>query len=259
MFSPPKSSSCHVGREQKIGGRGDSPSRPYEEGAIESFQSFQDVFTLSLTPGQIVGNLMVAWVCGMIISFIYRRTRKGTGSSGSFLHSLITLAMITSLVIMVIGNNLARAFGLVGAMSIIRFRTAVKDTQDIVFLFFALAAGMASGAGYYLIAVTGTLLISVVLAVLAITDYGMPSRKEFLVQFTYTGPEGGEPSYIPILAKYTWGNRLINAKSLMNGTSVELSYYIRLKDDRAMQPFIRSMGQAAGVEQVNFFFDEGYT
>lgn len=215
------------------------------------------MFTLSLTLGHVVGNIGVAFVCGMIISFIYRGTHKGMNSSGSFVHSVIILSMITALIIMVIGNNLARAFGLVGSMSIIRFRTAVKDTQDIIYLFFSLAVGMAAGAGYHMIAMAGTFLIGGVLAVLSMTDYGMPHRHEFLLQFTFTGPEGGEAPYVRTIVEYSREYRLINAKSEINGASIELSYYIRLKDRRDMQPFIKALSQVQGVEQVNCFFDEG--
>ena len=77
--------------------------------------------------------------------------------------SLVTLAMITAVVIMAIGNNLARAFGLVGAMSIIRFRTAVKDTQDLVFIFLALAMGSAAGVGFHRLAVVATLVVGATL------------------------------------------------------------------------------------------------
>jgi uncharacterized membrane protein YhiD involved in acid resistance len=215
------------------------------------------VFTLSLTLGQVVGNIGVAFLCGMIISYIYRGTHKGMNAAGSFVHSVIILSMITALVIMVIGNNLARAFGLVGSMSIIRFRTAVKDTQDIVYLFFSLAVGMAAGAGYYMIAFAGTFLIGGVLAGLSMTDYGMPHRHEFLLQFTYTGPEGGEAPYIRTFVEYAREHRLINAKTQADGASIELSYYVRLRDHRAMQPFIKALSRVEGVEQVNCFFDEG--
>jgi len=100
-----------------------------------------------VTGFEIITNITVALVCGLFISWLYRHTYKGPGYSITFVNSMVFLAMITAVVILVIGNNLARAFGLVGAMSIIRFRTAVKETQDIVYIFFALSVGMAAGVG----------------------------------------------------------------------------------------------------------------
>jgi uncharacterized membrane protein YhiD involved in acid resistance len=98
---------------------------------------------------------------------------------------IIVLALITSVVIMVIGNNLARAFGLVGAMSIIRFRTAIKETQDIIFIFFALAIGMASGVGLHALALASTIFIGLILFVLTKTSAASPSKKDFLLQFSF--------------------------------------------------------------------------
>src|SRR3990172_4384220 len=127
---------------------------------------FDTILAVSLEPGQVVANLLVALACGFIISLSYRTTSGGANYSPAFVRANVVLSMITALVIMVIGNNLARAFGLVGAMSIIRFRTAVKDIQDIIYIFFALAAGMAAGVGLKAIALFGTLFISGIMVLL---------------------------------------------------------------------------------------------
>ncbi|MEO0226013.1 MAG: DUF4956 domain-containing protein, partial [candidate division WOR-3 bacterium] len=120
------------------------------------FDSLQNINLFPTTGPQIIANIVVALICGIFISWLYRITYRGPGYSSTYVNSLILLSMITSVVIMVVGNNLARAFGLVGAMSIIRFRTAIKNTQDIVYVFFALAIGMAAGVGLYKVAFIGT-------------------------------------------------------------------------------------------------------
>ena len=94
-----------------------------------------------ITATDIVLNIAVALMCGLAIAWLYRNTYRGPGYSIAFVNSIVYLTMITAVVILAIGSNLARAFGLVGAMSIIRFRTAVKETQDIVYIFFSLAVG----------------------------------------------------------------------------------------------------------------------
>lgn len=223
---------------------------------MESLLNFQDIFTLSLSPGQIAANFTVALICSMAVSFLYRLIYRGTGYSASFVHSIVTLSMITALVIMVIGNNLARAFGLVGSMSIIRFRTAVKDTQDIVFLFLSLGIGMAAGAGYYLIAFTGTLFIGLTLLVLSAVRYGDPHRREFLVQFSFAGTNGDSNAYLPIMAEFASKYRLVHAKSFGDGDMLDLSFLVRLKKTHTAESFIRELGKAKGVQGVNLFFDE---
>jgi len=162
--------------------------------------------------------------------------------------------MITTIVIMVIGNNLARAFGLVGALSIIRFRTAVKDVQDIVFIFFSLAIGMAAGVGLYLIAIMGIVFIGVAIFVLSRINYAL-QRREFVLQFAFSSPEE-EAAYLPVLTKYCKRHVLINLKSFGDGEVLELSYYIDLKDRNRSQEFIRALGRVPGVRHINVFCDE---
>ena len=123
-------------------------------------------------PSEILINLIIAFFLGFIISLVYKKTHKGLSYSQSFVLTNIFVCVIVSMVIMVIGNNLARAFALVGALSIIRFRTVVKDTKDTAFIFWSLAAGMASGTGSYFLAISGTAVISMIALVLYYTNYG---------------------------------------------------------------------------------------
>src|SRR6478752_4319478 len=114
---------------------------------MPDFPGLADLNAGAVAAGPMAGGLVTAFACGLFLSWLYRRTYRGSSYSITFDRALVTLTVITAIVIMVIGNNLARAFGLVGAMSIIRFRTAVKDAQDLVFIFFSLAVGLASGVG----------------------------------------------------------------------------------------------------------------
>ena len=111
-------------------------------------------------PTDILVNLLVAAILGLFISVVYKNTHRGLSYSQSFIVTIILVTVIVSMVMMVIGNNIARAFALVGALSIIRFRTVVKDTKDTAFVFMALAAGMAAGTSSYFLAIVGTGVIS---------------------------------------------------------------------------------------------------
>ena len=131
-------------------------------------------------------------------------------------------AMITAIVILVIGNNLARAFGLVGAMSIIRFRTAVKDVQDIVFIFFSLAIGMAAGIGLHMIAFMGTIGIGIVMLGIQQVQSNSHKKHEYLLQFSFTQSPEGEAPYLSLFKKYCKKYHLINMKSIDNEEQLEL-------------------------------------
>ena len=94
-------------------------------------QEFQNVYF----PPEIITNLVLSFILGVVISVTYKKTHKGLSYSQSFMITNIFICVIVAMVIMIIGNNLARAFALVGALSIVRFRTVIKDTKDIAFIF----------------------------------------------------------------------------------------------------------------------------
>ena len=210
-----------------------------------------------ITGLQIVLNIIAAVVCGFAISFVYRNTYRGPGYSIAFANSIVLLTMITSLVIMTIGSNVARAFGLVGAMSIIRFRTAVKDTGDIVYVFFALAVGMAAGGGYYNIAFTGTACVSAVIYLTTWASRSVLHKQEYLLQVAYEANGDEVPLHVALLRRYCRTHQAINTRSLGDdGGRLEVAYYVKLRDRAAGDRFVRELRQIEGVSHVNLYFDE---
>lgn len=219
-------------------------------------QDFQNLFAYSLSTGQIITNIVVALLCSAAITVIYRITNRAIGYSPSFLKSLVVMSLITAVVIMIIGNNLARAFGLVGAMSIIRFRTAVKETIDIVYIFFALAVGMASGVGMHGLAVISTLTIGAVLILLSNGGVLSSNKQEFLLQFTYYPNNVADLNYLRIIEKYSRTIKLVNVKSQLDGDILELSYYLNLKMKGNDVKLVKDLQGMEGIRQVNLYFDE---
>lgn len=116
-------------------------------------------FTGTISTGDLFLSLIIAFVCAIFITYIYKKTYTGVSYTKSFVLSIILLAMVTSLVIRTINSNLALSLGMVGALSIVRFRTAVKDPVDTIFMFWAIAVGIMSGAGLYLITVIACVLL----------------------------------------------------------------------------------------------------
>ncbi len=218
-------------------------------------QEFQGIVNFSVSFSDVFANLFVSFLCGLIIAFFYKTTYKGAGYTNSFVISLITLSLITTIIIMVIGNNLARAFGLVGAMSIIRFRTAVKDTLDIVFIFYSLAIGMATGVGLLSIAIAGTIFIGVVLLALSKFSALPSTREEYLLQFYFIDDSNDVP-YQKVIKKYCKNHKLINVKSLGSEEGLELSYYVQLRNKDKNNEFLRDLKNIVGIEHINLFFDE---
>ncbi len=143
-------------------------------------KSVVEQFTSSLSTGDIFFSLLVAFAAAVIIAFIYKRTYTGVSYTKSFVLSLVLLAMVTSLVIRTINSNLALSLGMVGALSIVRFRTAVKDPVDTIFMFWAITAGIMSGAGLYLVTIIATLILGIFYTVSYMTAFH-PTQKYLLV------------------------------------------------------------------------------
>ncbi len=128
--------------------------------------SIKELFASTLNPLQVVLTLLISLAIGAFIYFIYKKSFTGVVYSRSFNLSLVMLTMVSSLVILLISSNLTLSLGMVGALSIVRFRTAVKDPIDTVFLFWAVGEGIALGAGFMSVGIIGALVIGAVMVVI---------------------------------------------------------------------------------------------
>jgi uncharacterized membrane protein YhiD involved in acid resistance len=219
-------------------------------------ENLQSINVFAPTISEIVINIMVSLMCSFFITFIYRVSYKGPGYSDSFVNSIIFLSLITTLVIMVIGNNLARAFGLVGAMSIIRFRTAIKETLDIVYIFFGLAIGMAAGVGYHRLAIVGALFIGSILFIFSKTNLFTLRREQYLLQFSFFLDESKSKEFNSVLDNFCSRYDIINIKSTENSNLADYAYYVSFKRKSNANRFIEELRNVNGVKNINLFFDE---
>jgi len=224
---------------------------------MEALRSLVQELRLLPISGPVVAvKVGVAFVCGLVVAWLYRRTYRGPGYSVAYTNTLILLTMATAVIIMTIGNNLARAFGLVGALSVVRFRHAVKNTQDIVYVFLALGIGMASGVGFYDVALVGTLCIGLVILLLYKSRFATPRRDDYLLQFNYRSGGDKVPPYQAVLDGHASKLTPINVRSLGDTDLIELSFYVRLRNKERGADLISDLNRTPGVEYVNLFFDE---
>ena len=191
-------------------------------------------------PNEIILNLIISFFYGLLISFVYKKTHKGMSYSQSFMITNIFLSVIVCMVIMTIGNSISRAFALVGALSIIRFRTVIKDTKDIVYIFWSLAAGMACGTGSYFIALASAIIITIVAYILFKTNYGSIYKSEFILQFRYNklNESEKEASYLKKLSEFCSTHNLLNSEPSSDNKSIKLTYDIVLKEDMSSNKFV---------------------
>lgn len=115
---------------------------------------------------EIISNLSLSFFIGLFIFYIYKKTFQGVLYQHSFNVSLVSITMVITLIIMTISGNLILSLGMVGALSIVRFRTPIKDPVDLVFIFWAISVGIANGVGYYNISIIGSILLTLVLLIM---------------------------------------------------------------------------------------------
>ena len=184
--------------------------------------------------------MVFAFLLGLFIFFIYKKSYSGVMYSASFGVTLIALSLITTLLIMTVVSNIVLSLGMVGALSIVRFRTAIKEPMDIAFLFWAIAVGIVLAAGLIPLAVFGSIFIGVVLFAF--------SRKK-TADFPYILVVHCENSEIEEQARIFVKSqvRRLKSKSVDNGC-VELNYEVRLKEDSSA--FVNELEAMPGVSRV---------
>ena len=211
--------------------------------------SFQDVFKSSFLENvtnisilDMALAMLIAFGLGLFIFFVYKKTYAGVMYSSSFGVTLVALTMITTLVILAVTSNVVLSLGMVGALSIVRFRTAIKEPLDIAFLFWAIAAGIVLAAGMIPLAVFGSLFIGMIILVFA-------NRKDmtnpFIVVLECTGHESEEKA-LDFLRQHT-KRCSVKSKTARKG-AVELNLEVRLRT--ADTDFINELSEIDGVQSA---------
>jgi uncharacterized membrane protein YhiD involved in acid resistance len=194
--------------------------------------------------------MVLSFVLSAFIGWIYKITHRGTSYTQSFVFTLVLNGMIVALVMMVVGSNIARAFSLVGALSIIRFRNAVKETRDVGFIFLTMAIGMAVGTRFYLLAVAAAVIVSLV--ILLMTRFNWYAR-EMSSQILRIQIPNGAPFgtlFDRAFVKYTSTSELISVDAVHNGTMTELTYSIGMKKSNQIQEFLTEIKNLNGDNRV---------
>ena len=211
--------------------------------------TFQDIFKSSFLENVTAVSLLdmaialaLAFAVGVFIFFVYKKTYKGVMYSSTFGVTLIALTMIATLVILAVTSNVVLSLGMVGALSIVRFRSAIKDPLDIAFLFWAIAAGIVLAAGLIPLAVVGSLFVGVVLLVFSRQKNG-ESPYILVVHCADQDVEGQVRALVEARVR-----RLnLKSKSVAPG-QIELYYEVRLRD--ADTEFVNELGAMEGVGNV---------
>jgi uncharacterized membrane protein YhiD involved in acid resistance len=211
--------------------------------------NFQDL-TGEFSVLDIVIVMTLSFLLSVFIGWIYKITHRGTSYTQSFVFTLVLNGMVVAMVMMIVGSNIARAFSLVGALSIIRFRNAVKETRDVGFIFFTMVIGMAIGTKFYLLAIAGAVVISLMLLIMTRFDW---FAREMASQILRVQVPNGLPFdnlFDKPFVKYTNSSELISVDTVHNGMLTELTYSIGMKKSNQIQEFLTEIRNLNGNNKV---------
>ncbi|MBQ7954942.1 MAG: DUF4956 domain-containing protein [Lachnospiraceae bacterium] len=190
----------------------------------------------SLSISTMCVSFLVSLVCAIMIYQVYRHFYKGVSFSENFGMLLILLTVVTTFIILCISSNLVLSLGMVGALSIVRFRAAVKEPLDVGFLFFAIAAGITAGARLYDVALVGTIIVCVIFV---LSYVFVSSKKSYLLVIRYADEAGDD------VMECLDGVKKKFKSKIKNGEVTELTYAVRCDED-----LVDDLNKIQGVENV---------
>lgn len=202
----------------------------------------------NLTVGLVLSTLLI-----LALVQTYRATHRGAIYSASFLQALFVLGACTTLIMLVIGNEIARAFSLVGALSIVRFRTAIKDPRDVGFVFASLALGMACGTGFYYQAILFTLFLCALLLVLTRLNVGHARTSEAIVRVTADSRTAGAVDGVEAALKSAGAEPVLINRVSEGADSQTVSWRVRTGDAAAQGRLQEQLRALSGVRAVGVY------
>ncbi|HPC20100.1 MAG: DUF4956 domain-containing protein [Kiritimatiellae bacterium] len=204
-----------------------------------------------LTPALVAGNLVLSCLLSLVFALVYQYTFRGFTYSRSYIHTMVIGSMVTCMLIMAVGNNLARGMGILGTLAIIRFRTPVRDPRDAMFLFACLGVGISCGAGMPLVAAMGTGIINLVALFLHWTPFASRREYEGMLRFTMPAQDDqAERDVQDILVRYCSSFYLLGMRDAEQGNCLEFSYQVRLLDPAYQKDLVEAFKQSNRFEDV---------
>lgn len=195
-------------------------------------------------------SLLLAFVLGQMIAWIYSWTHSGLSYSRSFTQSLVLMTLIVSLVMYVIGNSIITAFGLLGALALIRFRNVLKDTRDTVFVFIALVVGMAVGSQRFMTAIVGTVTMSLAVVYLYATSFGTTGRFDgYLTCIFATSHDRADLARL--LYRFCSAVKQVSTRQSGDEEGKELVYQVGLRDRERGGDLLAELRQLEGIQRVS--------
>jgi Domain of unknown function (DUF4956) len=214
-------------------------------------QIFQGDITATSIDYRIVAlSLLIAFLCGHTIAWLYTRTHNGLSYSRSFVKALVVMPVIVSFVLMVLSNSIVTAFGLMAVLAIVRFRNVLRDTLDTSYLLAAIVLGMAAGTQRFTTALIGCAVLGAVFVYLWFTHFGTRQSYDFILSLSWKRPTSELSELAALLAIHTQSALQASRHSSLAG-GTDLSYRLLMRDPSRFEELIQDLRDLPGVERVH--------
>lgn len=211
-----------------------------------NFEDLTGVFSVT----DVVLSLVLSFALCAWIGWVYQITHRGASYTQSYVQTLVLNGMVVAIVMLIVGSNIARAFALVGSLSIIRFRNAVKETRDVGFIFFTMAIGMAVGTKFYLLAIIAAVVISLLILIMNRFNWYARQVVSQILRVQVPNDAPFDTLFDDLFVKYTSSSELISVDSVHGGLLTELTYSVGLKKQSQLQEFLAAIKKLNGNNRV---------
>ena len=200
-------------------------------------------------PGMVLG-LLLAFLCGHVIAWVYMITHSGLSYSRSFVNSLIVIPTVVALVMMVLNNSLVTAFGLMAVFAIVRFRNILRDTLDTTYILTVIVIGMASGTMKFATAIVGCVLLAAIMFYLYLTGFGSRHRYDMIINLHWSRPMTELEDLRNLFSRHSLRNVCASQRSTEGYEGTDLSYRLLLRDPDRMDDLLIELRSLQGVSRV---------
>lgn len=206
----------------------------------------------------IILTIICSFVLSSLVAFTYEKTSRNVATPSNYVQSLVLIAIVSAMVMQAIGDSLARGLGMLGALAIIRFRTTIKNPRNMVFMFAAIATGIACGVSAFVIAFMGTISFSIVAVILRFTSFSQANN--LIGKLTFALPKGETVDLIePIFKQYCDNHLLKNYKIITTGKKegrTLYEYHIKIKSLENSTLLVNTLQELPNVKGVELEFED---
>lgn len=218
---------------------------------MEDLLKFGDTAPLPTDIPTLLVALLLAFLCGQFLAWVYMFTHTGLSYSRTFVSALIIMPITVALVMLILDNNLVTAFSLLAVFAIVRFRNILRDTLDTVYILSLIVVGMACGTQKFTTALIGTLIAAMVLIYIWYTNFGARQRYDLILNLNWDRPLSALDNLEQFFKKHALKAHLASQNTSSDGSATQLSYRLLLRDPKRTQELIDEIDQISGVSKVS--------